>query len=200
MFSTASRSAAEPGGAGANLQALINRAHLFHASHDAAILRFEPRPPPDPSVGPGHDCVWTVDHAHIANYLLPRDCPRVILRPGPATTPEDAVRFLGPAAPETVVAIEAGWLDAAQRQSLCLYAFEPGDPWRLHDANAGVHVSAISVAPVARHPIASPMQALLDTGAEVRLCATLWPLIDAVAGSSIAFSIIRKRNAQPRPR
>jgi hypothetical protein len=33
---------------------------------------------------------------------------------------------------------------------------------------------------------------------EVRVVQEFWPLCGAVAGSSLRFSIIRKRNAEPR--
>jgi len=41
-------------------------------------------------------------------------------------------------------------------------------------------------------------RALAAAGVEVRGLGEFWPLCDAVAGSSLRFSIIRKRNAEPR--
>jgi RND superfamily putative drug exporter len=41
--------------------------------------------------------------------------------------------------------------------------------------------------------------ALLGRGCELRVCANLWTMIDLVTTSTLEFSIIRKRNALPRP-
>ena len=40
--------------------------------------------------------------------------------------------------------------------------------------------------------------AYAEAGAEVRILDDFWPLADAVAASSLQFSILRKRNAKPR--
>jgi hypothetical protein len=42
------------------------------------------------------------------------------------------------------------------------------------------------------------LRALVTAGAEVRILQDFWPLSDAVAGSTLRFSIIRKHNAEPR--
>jgi hypothetical protein len=39
---------------------------------------------------------------------------------------------------------------------------------------------------------------LLRRGVELRLIPDLWPLRDAVVASTLLFSLIRMRNAQPR--
>jgi hypothetical protein len=46
--------------------------------------------------------------------------------------------------------------------------------------------------------VEDPLAALAEAGAEVRLLQDFWPLSDAVAASTLRFSIIRKRNARPR--
>ena len=40
------------------------------------------------------------------------------------------------------------------------------------------------------------MAALAKAGAEVRILDDFWPLADAVAASTLQFSILRKRNAK----
>ncbi len=42
------------------------------------------------------------------------------------------------------------------------------------------------------------LQRLTATGVELRLTPSLWPLHDALIGSSVPFSMIRLRNATPR--
>ena len=55
-----------------------------------------------------------------------------------------------------------------------------------------------SVVPQSLTMIDDVLGALTGAGAEVRVLQDFWPLCDAVAGSSLRFSIIRKRNARPR--
>ena len=69
---------------------------LFHVSEDTGITRFEPRPSPSTNTTLGV-CVWSIAETHLANYLLPRNCPRICFRRGPQTTEADAERFLGAA-------------------------------------------------------------------------------------------------------
>ena len=170
---------------------------LFHVSEDPAIDRFEPRPPPSSETGVEGLAVWAVAESHLPNYLLPRDCPRICFRAGPATTAADRERFLTGAA--RVVAIEAAWLERVQDSVLMLYAL-PLETFVEAVPSAGYWISRETVAPLAVRSLNDPIGALAAAQTEVRLLADFWPLCDAVAGSSLEFSIIRKRNAAPRRR
>jgi hypothetical protein len=141
------------------------------------------------------DCVWAVDDAHLRNYLFPRDCPRITYAAGPGTTRQDRERFLPGSGP--VAAIEHGWLEPLSRTPLHVYEMPPA-PFALQDAAAGYWVALEAVEPIGSAVVADPLRALLDRGVEVRLLQDFWPLCDAVAASSLEFSIIRKRNARPR--
>lgn len=168
---------------------------LFHVSETPGIARFEPRPPPSPEAGVTGDVVWAIAESHLPNYLLPRDCPRICFRAGPKTTDADALRFLGGAA--RVVAFEAAWLHRVQGTTLHLYdmpnaQFEPVLP------EAGYWISREAVTPVRVEMRTDLMSALAGAGAEVRLLNDFWPLHDAVAASTLEFSILRKRNAAGR--
>lgn len=174
----------------------MNAVHLFHASEEHEIAIFHPRPTPDPSVGPAFPCVWSIAHSHVPNYLSPRDCPRVIMRLGAETTAADAARFLN--GRDCVITIEHAWAGRMEATPISLYAFAPGPHWQLWDANFQGYVSAEVVTPVARHLIESPGAALRQRGVDLQYTDNLWPLIDAVAASTLAFSVIRKRNAAPR--
>ena len=72
---------------------------LFHFSDDGGLTRFTPRPVLVPSARPpGRDwlngpLVWAIDEARQPLYLFPRDCPRILLYPTPATTAEDLQRW-----------------------------------------------------------------------------------------------------------
>ena len=53
---------------------------LFHVSERPGIARFEPRLPPTANAAVRTPVVWVVDEAHLPNYLVPRECPRVAFR------------------------------------------------------------------------------------------------------------------------
>jgi hypothetical protein len=171
--------------------------HLFHISEDASIRRFEPRLPPSSDSGVEELVVWAVDKAHVPNYLLPRDCPRVTFYALPASNHEDVERLVGPSASSHIVAIEAAWFERASRNKICIYEFSP-DTFSLVDSGAGYHISKVTVVPTAKRKVESPLNELVSLGVELRVVASLWPLHDAVIASSLQFSCIRMRNAQPR--
>ena len=168
---------------------------LFHVSETAAIARFEPRSPPAPDAGVTTDAVWAVAESHLVNYLTPRDCPRIAYRAGPETTAEDRARFLSGA--KVVVAIEAGWLARLQAARLFVYEMPP-ENFEEALPEAGYWISRLGVTPRACETKTDLMAALIATGAEIRLLQDFWPLAEAVADSSLEFSIIRRRNAAPR--
>lgn len=171
---------------------------LFHVSETPGIQVFHPRPPPSADSGVTEDVVWAIDPAHLPNYLCPRDCPRVTYGRGPGTTEADAERFLSGVAGR-VVTIESAWLERVMLTPIHVYVFRSGVTWRPLPIGAGYLVSTESVTPVDCMRIDTPAEAIVAQDAELRVRANLWDLIDLVAASSLDFSIIRKRNAQPRP-
>lgn len=173
----------------------MTAARLFHVSEDAGITRFEPRPPPSPDAGVAGKAVWAIAESHLPNYLLPRDCPRIGFRAGPATSAADRERFLGRA--ERVIAFEAAWLERVQACDLAIYEMPPS-VFTEALPEAGYWISRESVTPLGVRRIGDLLGALASLGAEVRLLQDFWPLCDAVAASSLQYSIIRKRNAAPR--
>lgn len=175
----------------------MNPTHVFHVSEEANIGAFHPRPPPSLDAGVGEDVVWAIDHAHLPNYLTPRDCPRVTFGRGPQTSEADAARFLTGVSGRVVV-IERVWLQRLLSTPLFVYAFENGPHWRALSIGAGYLVSEIAVTPIDRIRIDDPIAALMAMGAELRVQDNLRDLIDLVAASTLDFSIIRKRNAQER--
>lgn len=170
---------------------------LFHISDQPNIARFEPRPPPSPRPGLEGAMVWAIDLAHLHNYLLPRDCPRVTFYATPASDPADVARLMAGVSARHVVAIEAGWLPAVRAARLYQYALPPAS-FELNDAGAGYYISREPVAPSRVTPIDDLLAALLAHDVELRVMPSLWRLCDAVVASSLQFSIIRMRNAQPR--
>jgi hypothetical protein len=99
---------------------------VFHVSEEPNIEVFEPRC----AEAMGESVVWAIDDAHLRNYLVPRECPRVTYAAGPRTTLADRERFLGSSA--AVVAIETGWFERVQTCRLQCYHL-PGDTFELAD-------------------------------------------------------------------
>lgn len=164
---------------------------VFHVSEEAGIARFEPRPMPR---HPGN-AVWAIDAAHLPHYLLPRDCPRACWARGAATTEADAARFASSA--PRVIAVEWAWLARIRRTRLHVYAFDAA-PFAPLDDIAGYVISRVGVTPVAVAEVDDVLRALAAREVELRIVPSLWPLHDAIAASSLDFSIIRMRNAAPR--
>jgi hypothetical protein len=171
---------------------------LYHISHDPAIVRFDPRPAPDPSSGAVGAMVWAIDDAHLPNYLLPRDCPRVTFCAQPDSDPADVLRLLGGSSAGRVVAIEAAWFRRVLTDPIYLYEL-PGDSFSVHDAGAGYHISREPVVPLSVRRIADVVDELIRHDVELRIMPSLWKLRDAVVASTLQFSLIRMRNAGPRP-
>lgn len=170
---------------------------LFHVSDDPTIDIFTPRP--TTTTGrEGDAVVWAIEETHLPNYFLPRDCPRVCFWPDEQTTFADRERFFASTDAERVIAVESRWYQQISETTLYLYEL-PSDGFELQDANARYWVARRSVRPRSVTPITGLFKALLDDGrVELRFMPTLWPLYDAVAASTLGFSIIRMRNAQPR--
>ena len=173
----------------------MRKPRLFHVSEEAGIVRFEPRPPPSPDAGVEGDAVWAVAGSHLVNFLTPRDCPRITFRAGPDTSEADRARFLAGA--ERVVAFEQGWLERVRACTLQVYEMQPAT---FEEAlpEAGYWISRDAVAPLGVEVVGDLLQALSEAGAEVRVLTDFWPQCDAVAASTLQFSILRKRNARPR--
>ena len=167
---------------------------LYHLSEDPGIERFVPRV----SSAEGRPLVWAVDAEHAYLYYFPRQCPRVTFQIAPSTTPDDIACFFGHTTATRVAAIEAGWLAGMRETTVYRYELPPHG-FELLDAVAGYWVSSREVTPVAVEPVGDLMAALTAEGVEVRVIPSLWPLYEAVVASSLGFSIIRWRNASPRP-
>lgn len=170
---------------------------LFHVSEERGLRRFEPRPSPAPSPGLDEDVVWAIDEPRLPNYLLPRDCPRVCFAPAPDTTHDDAKLFFGGRAPHRVIAVEQTWRVSIEACRLSLYEMPP-QAFRLHDISAGYWISSVPVTATTEAEVADLPGEIARRGAELMFMPSLWLLFDAVKRSSLAFSAIRMRNAQPR--
>lgn len=170
---------------------------LFHISDQPDIPRFDPRPAPGPNPTQAGSMVWAIDQQHLHNYLLPRDCPRITFYALPESNPEDVSRLLSYSSASYIVAIETVWLPEVRSRRLYCYGL-PGASFTPIDVGAGYYISREPVIPRAVTAIDDLLGELLRHGVELRIMPSLWPLYDAVVASTLQFSIIRMRNAQPR--
>src|SRR4051794_10095413 len=102
---------------------------LFHVSDTPSIEALVPRPSNiAPELGP---VVWAIDFAHLPNYLLSRECPRVTFAAVASTSDEHRTRFgIGNG---RVVVIERRWLDLIIAATIYEYELPP-DAFTFHDA------------------------------------------------------------------
>jgi hypothetical protein len=155
----------------------------------------------NPNLTLAGEVVFAINEQMLPNYLLPRDCPRVTFYTLPKSDPEDVKRLLG--ASKHVVAIESGWLERVmngrRRPGSVVHIYTlPADTFTVWDAGAGYYISRQSVTPLAMRTIDNTLLELAKHAVEIRIMPSLWPLFDAVVNSSLQFSMIRMRNAQPR--
>ncbi|MCY9593246.1 hypothetical protein PC41400_13735 [Paenibacillus chitinolyticus] len=168
---------------------------LYHFSEEPDIPAFLPRKPQGCEDLP--PVVWAVDEGHAHLYYFPRECPRIVYTLTGDVGEEDKRLLFGPAASDTVIAIESAWLERLRQTVLYRYTFEERD-FRLLDATAGYYTAEEPVTPVSVEPVGDLLDKLAATGAELRIVPNLNPLRDALLASSVSlFSVIRFRNAQP---
>jgi hypothetical protein len=77
------------------------------------------------------------------------------------------------------------------------YEFDPA-LFQPKIAEAGYWVARCDVAPLTVSPVGDLLARHVEAEIELRVVRNLWPIIDAIVGSELEFSIIRKANAQPR--
>jgi hypothetical protein len=167
---------------------------LWHVSETQGIARFEPRVPSGDTSGTTVPVVWAIADQYLVNYLLPRDCPRVCVRAGRGTTEPDRLRYLGEERATAVIFIEEAWHERAIQAALWLYEC-PEATFRCFDENAGYYLSETAVVPRAETHVRAPLDLMAQRGAELRVVPRLRPVAAEVVASTLAFSVIRLRNA-----
>jgi hypothetical protein len=168
----------------------MNAPSLHHVSERPGIATFEPRMPSRVSED-SVPVVWAIDAAHLPNYLLPRDCPRVCWRDGRGVSAQDRRRLLG--GMPHVVAISADWLPRVLATTLHVYSFD-AKPFVCIDAVAGYHVAHRAVTPLGSFEHVPTMSSFTERNVQLRIvgdAAALRDLAATVAASTLPFSCIR---------
>ena len=168
---------------------------IFHFSDDPNIKLFEPRTHASwPDLAPR---VWAVEDRMLHTFLVPRDCPRVTYYALDSSTDEDVAIYLDGDRARFTVRVEQGWLKRIQQATLYLYRL-PEETFTSFDAGAGYWVSDGAVKPTSMDTISNLPDAMTQRNVDFSPVPSLWPLFDAVAASTLQFSMIRMRFAQPR--
>ncbi len=172
---------------------------LYHFSEEADIRVFEPRAVAVPTERPaGQDwlngpLVWAIDEWHSPMYLFPRNCPRIVTWPLPATTAADLDLWWGQREATRMVAhVEWAWLERLRTTSIYRYSLPPEGFEPLYDH--GAHVNKASVTPERVDAIHDILAALREAAVELRVMPSLLPLKGAWE-STMHVSGNRLRNA-----
>ena len=165
---------------------------LWHVSDDPLIERFAPHVSITAELD--EPLVWAVDTRHLPLYWFPRDCPRGAFWADGATGPDDAERLLGGSS--RVHVIEDAWLSRMRTTEVFAYrlpeaAFDP------HPDVGGYWVSRETVETVEVSPIGDLVALHAGAEIELRVLPNLWPLWNDVVASTVEYSGMRLRNAQP---
>ncbi|MDF2662306.1 MAG: hypothetical protein K0Q94_5097 [Paenibacillus sp.] len=167
---------------------------LYHFSEDRAIELFIPR---EKQNRPGFPAVvWAIDEEHEFSYYFPRNCPRIVCRRSPQTSPGNVERFFGSSPAEIIVTVESDWYARIRDQTMYRYAFEE-EGFELMDRTAGYYINPHTVKPVGMKPMNHLIEKLLERGIELRFTSSLVPLREAILASDFeGFGIHRFQYAK----
>jgi hypothetical protein len=166
---------------------------LWHVSEDRSLRRFEPHRAPTALTD--EPLVWAVDTRHLPLFWFPRDCPRGTFWADESTTDDDAERFLLGAA-SRVHAIEAAWVERLRGARVVAYRL-PDEPFAPHPEVGGYWIAREPVAPVEMVELGDLLTRHAEARIELRMVPALAPLWERVIASTLQFSGIRLRNADP---
>ena len=170
---------------------------LFHVSEEENIETFHPRIPDRNDLDKTVGLVWAIDEQRLANFLTPRDCPRVTYHVGKNTSESDKTRFFTSSTVNHVVVIEHDWFDRMRNTTLYLYEFDPSD-FEFQDEIAGYYVAKTAQKPIAKYQIDDLFAELTVRNIEIRITDNLWKIADEVRSSTLNWSLCRMGNAKRR--
>ena len=178
---------------------------VLHFSEDPTITEFVPHVAASARVTGAY--VWAVDAQRAPSYWFPRQCPRVLTWPTASSTSSDVARIIGPSGASRVHAVEYAWLERMRSVRLFAYRlpaapfrpFEEPEPARRDgEPEPSAHVAEVPVRPLGPPEQVGDLLALHEeAGIELRVLPRLWSFWEAVTASTLGFSGIRLRNAQP---
>jgi hypothetical protein len=165
---------------------------LWHVSENSGIARFEPHV--SATAAEHEPLVWAIDTRHLPLYWFPRDCPRGTFWADAETSREDADRFLGDWS--RVHVIEESWLDRLRTTTVFAYRL-PEERFEPHPEVGGYWISRAEVEPIETERLDDLVGRHRRAEIELRVLPNLWPLWNDVVASTLGFSGMRLRNAEP---
>lgn len=168
---------------------------LFHVSEESNIELFVPRIPIREDMDKSKGLVQALTEEHLAQFLTPRDCPRVTYRITEKATQNDIEKFFSSSS-RYCIAIEHGWYEKMTSTILYVYEFNTANFY--FDDYAGFYVSDQTEKPISITKYDDLFGELFKRNVEIRIINNLWPLADAVKKSTLKFSICDMANARPR--
>jgi hypothetical protein len=178
---------------------------VLHFSEDPTITEFVPHVAATARVAEAY--VWAVDAERAPAYWFPRECPRVLTWPTASSTGSDVAHIIGPCGASRVHAVEYAWLERMRSVRLFAYRLsakpfrpfaEPEPARRDGEPEPSAHVAEVPVRPLGPPERVGDLFALHEgAGIELRVLPRLWSFWEAVTASTLGFSGIRLRNAQP---
>jgi hypothetical protein len=169
---------------------------VLHFSEDPTITRFVPHVAATARERQAY--VWAVDHARAPDYWFPRQCPRILTWVTDQTTAQDRIRILGPGGGDRVHVIEYAWFERFRTARLFAYRLPAAQFRYLGERETHALVATEPVQPLGTpEPVGSLLDLHAEAGIQLRLLVNLWEFWNAVIESSLGFSGIRLRNAQP---
>lgn len=169
---------------------------LLHFSEDPTITEFAPHVAATARVPEAY--VWAVDAERTPAYWFPRQCPRMLTWAVAGSTAADVERIIGPSGVTRVHAVEYAWLERIRTVALYAYRFPTASFRAFGEPEPSAHVAEVPVFPLGPPERVGDLLALhADAGIELRVLPRLGRFRDAVVASTLGFSGIRLRNAQP---
>lgn len=165
---------------------------LWHVSEDPSLSLFEPHVAA--TAAERERLVWAIDTRHLPLYWFPRYCPRGTFWADARSDPYDAARLLAGSA--RVHAIEEAWLERVRTAAVFAYRL-PQKSFEPHLEVGGYWISRAAAEPLEVTPLGDLVRLHEDAGIELRVLGNLWPLWNEVVASTLEYSGIRLRNAQP---
>lgn len=168
---------------------------LFHVSEDPGIHKFIPRTPTRDDLKKDIPLVWAINENKLANYLFPRNCPRIIY--SKTAMNQDSLGMFSSETVESVITVEKSWLDTILNTTLYIYEFGI-DNFHLQDAVAGYYTSMCTEVPINKVTIQHPLIELTKYNIELRLVDYLDDMKENNLVKAFDFSMIKMNNARKR--
>jgi uncharacterized protein DUF6886 len=147
-----------------------------------------------PTAAEQEPLVWAVDTRHLPLYWFPRDCPRGTFWAHAESDPGDVRRLLGGAT--RVHVVEETWLPRMREVQLYAYRL-PDERFEPHPEVGGYWIAREPVEAAAVVALTDPVELHAEARIELRALPNLWPLWNDVVESTLEFSGMRLRYAEP---